>query len=112
METGLDTLMDCYSDCSSQEFAFEFVYSRNRKFFQPLGKISKSQLRQAEEVLNQIQTELEKSQPNQRHLMDLSNRYHILVPSPERSRISANLQIINSDILQDQFVLLQALRSC
>ena len=110
--TGLDTLMDFYGDCSSQEFAYDYVYSRNRTFFQPLGKISKSQIKQAERVLLQIQSELEKSAPNQRAILDLSNQFHMLVPSPERSRISANLQTINNlETLQDQMVLLRALRT-
>lgn len=105
--------MSCYTDVSSQDFSYEVVYCRNKQFFQPLGKISRSQLRKAEQILDSIKSEIENGYlKNRRHLIELTNQFHTLVPSPETSRTPNNLQVIdNEEILVEKYTLIRALKS-
>jgi hypothetical protein len=70
----------------------------------PLGKLSKSQLSKGTKVLEEIEEELKKSNPNIAFLTDASNRFYTIIPQDfgtDRPPI-----IDNKQLLQEKYDLL------
>ncbi len=104
-QDALNNLSENYTG-ASQDFSMDYVYRRNLNYFQPLGKLSRQQLKQAEDTLKAIQMELSEAQ-NTNRLMELTNQFYTLVPTQDLSK----LPVINTpELLQEKFLLLQALK--
>jgi hypothetical protein len=104
-QDGLKEVANNYTDLSSQDFEYEYVYKRNKEYFQPLGKVAKSQMKQAEETLNEIELELASTSPNRNRLVQLSNKFYTLVPTQELSRPI----IETEEMLREKKVMIEAL---
>ena len=117
-QDGMSLLNKAYGEVQSLEASIQ-SYEHSKAYFQPLGKISKQQLHEAEKVLNDIKNILEEdakhkeadanfTRPDEvnKKLRMLTNHFYNYIPSQDQT----NLPSINNEvILKEKFALLKAL---
>ena len=75
----------------------------------PLGKLAKETLNEGYKILKEIESELDKTNPNNNNLLNLSSKFFTMIPHDFGFKKMSNFIINNKDILKNKIEMIDSL---